>query len=138
MKHKNNCHVYRDANRVDCTNGGVTFIFDAVIVVTGVPYRTIEHDGKTYLDRPDEDAVMRYVKEQGLDEKKVLLLCDRFDNPVYTPYLKPLDAVYGKAPDGERLAGPMYGGNFVEIDYTTAVRVHDRYETQYECDTLSR
>lgn len=135
MNHINFCHVYRDAVRsTDCTNGGVTAHNDTVTVITDVPYRYTEFDGKAYPDRPNEERVMDYVRTYGLDPWKTLILCDRQSNPIYTPYLKPLDAVYKKA----GCVGPMFGGNYVELPHMNAIRVHDRYETQAENETLSR
>lgn len=134
MNHIPFCHVYRDAaNGTDCTNGGVTAHHTTVTVITDVPYLMTEFDGKTYPDRPDEDRVIAYVRARGLDANKVLILCDRQSNPIYNPYLKPLDAVYKK----EGSVGPMFGGNYVELPHMNAVRVHDRYETQSENETLS-
>lgn len=127
------CFVYRRAGGTDCTNGGVTASHDTVTVITDVPYRYTEFDGKAYPDRPDEDRVIAYIRARGLDANRVLILCDRQSNPIYTPYLKPLDAVYKK----EGSVGPMFGGNYVELPHMNAIRVHDRYETQSENETLS-
>ncbi len=133
MKHISTCYVYHRAGGMDCTNGGLTARHKTVTVITDVPYLMTEFDGKTYPDRPDEDRVIAYVRARGLDANKILILCDRQSNPIYTPYLKPLNAVYKK----EGSVGPMFGGNYVELPHMNAVRVHDRYETQSENETLS-
>ena len=134
MNHIPTCYVYRRADGTDCTNGGVTARLATVTIITDVPYRYTGFDGKKYPERHHEDRVMAYVRSRGLDANKVLILCDRQSNPIYTPYLKPLDAVYKK----EGFVGPMFGGNYVELPHMNAIRVHDRYETQFENETLSR
>ena len=134
MKHINFCHVYRRGHgENDSTNNGITSRLDIVTVITDVPFKMKTAFGKEYLDGPDEAAVEEYVRRRGLDPAKVLLLCDKTDNPIYTPYLKPLDSVF----KGKGRLGPMFGGNYVGIDYHTLVRVHDRYETQEEYNMLS-
>lgn len=137
MKHTPNCRVYRPAGFPDCTGGGITAKHDTLTVITEVPYLMTEFDGRQYFDRPDEKAVMEYAGAKGLDPKRVLILCDRFNNPIYTPYLKPLDAVWGVR-DGQKLTGPCAGGNYVETGRDILVRVHDRYDTQEDWDGLSR
>lgn len=138
MQHSCYNPVYRPAHGEDCTNGGITSRYENLIVITDVPYKKIVHDGNKYFDRPDEDAVMAYVKEKKLDPKRVLILCDKFNNDAYTPYLKPLDAIYRTNKDGRPRLGPMAGGNYVLNVYDRMIRVHDRYETQEEYDTLSK
>ena len=137
MKHTPNCRVYRPAGFPDCTGNGITAKYDTLTVVTDVPYLMTEFDGKKYLDRPDEEAVMEYAGAKGLDPRRVLILCDRFENPIYTPYLKPLDAVWGVR-GGQKLTGPCAGGNYVETGRDILVRVHDRYDTQEDWDGLSK
>ena len=132
-----NCRVLVRKNSQDCTGKGITFHNDLLTVIEDVPYVMIEHDGKEYYNHPDEKAVEAYCDGHGLDKKKVVLLCDKTNNPIYTPYLKPLDSVWGVR-DGQKLTGPCHGGNYVEIGHTQAVRVHDRYDTQEVWDALSR
>lgn len=138
-----NCSVLVKKNSQDCTGKNITFHHDYLTVITGVPYLMIEFDGKSYYDRPDEEQVRRFCEAKGLDTKTVLLLCDKRNNPIYTPYLKPLDAVWGVR-NGEKLTGPCAGGNYVVIkdpdeDWKESViRVHDRYDTQEVWDALSR
>jgi hypothetical protein len=142
MRHLTNCTVLRPAGFPDCTGGGITARHAGVTVITDVPYLMTEFNGHRYFDRPDEKAVLDYVRENGLDPQKVVILCDRQDNPVYTPFLKPLDSVYGLDGDGNRLTGPCAGGNYVRFrdgnDNERVVRVHDRYDTQEAWDALSR
>lgn len=138
-----NCIVYRAAEQQDCTNGGITARLARVNVITDVPYKFTEWNGKRYYDRPDEVAVRQFCHKKKIDERTVLLLCDKTNNPIYTPYLKPLDAVWKDINVGKetiRRIGPMAGGNYVLIDqkHETLIRVHDRYETQQEYDTLSK
>ena len=135
MKHILSCSVFREADFPDCTNKGITAQYGRVIVITDVPYKTTEFNGETYFDCPDEQAVQEYVHRQGLDPKTVLILCDKTNNPIYTPYLKPLDSVWGVG-----LVGPCFGGNYVRLSYNehTLIRVHDRYDTEEDWDGLSR
>ena len=136
MRHTTDNRVYRPAGFPDCTGGGITSIHDTLTVITSVPYLMTEFDGKSYYDRPDEKAVEEYVRKKGLDPNKVLILCDKTNNPIYTPYLKPLDSAYGKG-----LVGPCAGGNYVEFrrnGKTEIVRVHDRYDTEEAWDGLSK
>lgn len=140
MKHTLCNRVYRPAGFPDCTGGGITAKHDILTVITDAPYLTTTFDGKEYPARPDEDAVMEYVKDKGLNPEKTLILCDRFSNPIYTPYLKPLNSAWGMR-DGQRLTGPCAGGNYVEVDALPGrplIRVHDRYDTQENWDGLSR
>ena len=141
MKHTDNCMVLRPADFPDCTGRGITARFARLTVITDVPYLTMEIDGKEYFDRPDEAAVEEYVRKEGLEPRKVVILCDKVNNPIYTPYLKPLDSIYGVR-DGKRLMGPCSGGNYVAFKEGTGdesvVRVHDRYDTPEDWDGLSR
>jgi len=143
MKHYT-CTVLRPADFQDCTGYGITARFPRLTIITDVPYTMHEFDGHQYYDRPNEKAVMDYVKTKGLDPKKVLILCDKRNNPVYTPYAKPLDEVYAVDGQGRKLMGPCNGGNYIiyvtenENEYEKAVRVHDRYDTLEAWDGLSR
>ena len=144
MEHINMCPVLRPANGVDCTNGGLTSRLPYVTVITDVPYITTNWENKTYYERPDEVAVRKYCHKKKINEASVLILCDKTNNPIYTPYLKPIDDVYNPKGKNHKV-GPMMGGNYVIVrtgntQYTTenVYRVHDRYETQEENDTLSR
>ena len=139
MRHIDNCTVLRPAGYPDCTGNGITARNDSVTVILDVPYLTIEDYGKTYYDRPDEKAILDYVKRQSLDPSRVVILCDKLNNTVYTPHLKPLDSVYGTR-GGEKLTGPCSGGNYVafrEEGAERVIRVHDRYDTQKDWDGLS-
>lgn len=143
MKHQKYCPVLRRADGVDCTGNGITARHAAVTVITGVPYiMTKGLDGREYYDRPDEKAVERYADDKALPRHEVLMLCDKTNNPIYTPYLKTLDSVYGVASDGEKLVGPCAGGNYVRFDdgngREVVMRVHDRYDTQEAWDALSK
>lgn len=142
MRHQKCCTVLRPAGFPDCTGNGITARNDTVTVVTDIPYLTMESSGRTYYDRPDENAVMDYVRKNGLDPKKTVILCDKQNNPIYTPYLKPLDSVYGVDSAGRRLTGPCSGGNYVRFkdssDNEQVMRVHDRYDTQKAWDGLSK
>ena len=114
----------------DCTNRGLTSVHDTVTVITDVPYLTVRDGGKTYFDKPDENKVLEYCRENNLDHSRTLILCDKRNNPVYTPYLKPLDAVYA-CRGGKKMLGPMDGGNRVRVRMENGdetIRVHDRYE----------
>ena len=137
MKHKIYCPVYRQAGSQDCSNGGLTAKYDIAVVVYDAPYLYTEHNGKKYLDKPDEEKVMEYAKQKHLDLRKVLVLCDKFDFDNCTPYLKPLDEIW-KTKNGEKRLGPMFGGNYVEVEYRDLIRVHDRYETEEEYANLSK
>lgn len=139
----NNCKVLRPADTQDCTGNGITARNSRVIVLADVPYKMTVFDDKTYYDRPDEVAVRQYCHKKKIDESKVLILCDKVNNPIYTPYLKPLDAIWGIR-DGEKLVGPCAGGNYVCVEQQgsdgwkeTIYRVHDRYDTQKNWDGLS-
>lgn len=144
MKHIENCKILVPKNFPDCTGQGVSFRHDRVTVILDAPYIYTEHLGHRYYDRPDEVAVRKYCHKKKLDESKVLILCDKFDNPVYSPYCKPLDAIWG-VKDGEKLVGPCAGGNYVLVDIENAdgcreeriFRIHDRYDTQKNWDGLS-
>lgn len=142
MREIKNCTVLRRAGQ-DCTGGGITARYENVTVIVDVPYLMTEWRGNQYFDRPDEKAVRRHCQENGIDEKEVLILCDKQNNPVYTPYLKPLDAVWGVR-NGEKLVGPCAGGNYVIVhgksysDDSVICRVHDRYDTEEAWDALSR
>ena len=140
MRHTKNCMVLRPADFPDCTGRGITARHTRLTVITDVPYLTTDIDGKEYFDRPDETAVEEYVRKEGLEPRKVVILCDKTNNPIYTPFLKPLDSVYGIR-DGERLTGPCSGGNYVafkdESGRERVIRVHDRYDTQEAWDGLS-
>lgn len=141
MRHQKCCTVLRPAGFPDCTGNGITARNDTVTVVTDVPYLMMESSGRTYYDHPDENAVMDYVRKNGLDPKKTVILCDKRNNPIYTPYLKPLDSIYGVDSAGKRLTGPCSGGNYVRFkdgsDNEQVMRVHDRYDTQKAWDGLS-
>lgn len=139
------CSVLKPSGFPDCTANGITAQFDSLHVIVDVPYLMMKgfYD-EYYFDKPDEKAVERYVEENGLDPKMVLIYCDKLNNPIYTPFLKPLDSVYGSREIGGRtvrLLGPMAGGNYVvfkdEEHKEHVVRVHDRYETQEAYDALS-
>lgn len=141
MQHFDSCEVLRPAGP-DCTGGGITARHDRVTVITDVPYKTTTWQNTTYYDRPDEVAVRQYCHKKKLDENKVLILCDKTNNPIYTPYLKPLDAIWGVR-GGQKLVGPCAGGNYVVIrnkSYSDEgiYRVHDRYDTEEAWDALSR
>jgi len=140
MRTINFCTVLRPADGKDCTGGGITAKNSMVSVVIDVPYNTMEHDGQTYYGKPDEALIEEYVRKNSLDPKKVVFLCDKTNNPIYTPYLKPLDSVWGKAPDGTKLVGPCAGGNYVKYHDggEKIIRVHDRYDTEKAWDWLSR
>lgn len=140
MRHIKHCRVLRPAGMRDCTGNGITARHTRLTVITDIPYRMTEYQGKNYFDRPDEAAVEAYVRREGLDPDTVVILCDKTNNPIYTPYLKPLDSVYGSGPSG-RLTGPCAGGNYVAFSEGDApervIRVHDRYDTQEAWDGLS-
>ena len=137
MRHTRFNHVYRAAGIGDCTVNGITARFVMLNVIYDVPYLMTEFDGKEYFDRPDEEKVLEYIKKNNLDPERCVLLCDKRNNPIYTPYLKPLDSVYKK----EGYMGPCSGGNYVEFKHDTQtelIRVHDRYDTESNWDGLSR
>lgn len=140
MKFIKYCEVYRAAGKRDCTGNGITAQNTSVTVITDVPYKMTTFDGKEYYDRPDEDAVEAFAEKNNLDKSRIVLLCDKTNNPIYTPYLKPLDSVWGVNHHGEKLVGPCFGGNYVCVDTHEhkLVRVHDRYDTQEAWDGLSR
>lgn len=144
MEHINMCPVLRPAHGRDCTNNGLSSRLDYVTVVKDVPYIMTHWNGNTYYERPDEVAVRKYCHKKKINEATVLILCDKTNNPTYTPYLKPIEDVWNPKGKNHKL-GPMMGGNYVIVregnEYYTnekVVRVHDRYETQEENDTLSR
>lgn len=141
MRHIRSCRVLRPAGMQDCTGHGITARFTVLDVILDVPYLMTEFDGKEYFDRPDEKAVEEYARKSGLDPRTVVLLCDKRNNPIYSPYLKPLDSVYGVR-DGRKLTGPCAGGNYVACrepgENEKVIRVHDRYDTQEAWDGLSR
>lgn len=142
MRHIQNCKVFVRKGGQDCTGKGITYRYDDVTVIVNVPYKYTEWQGKQYYDQPDEVAVRQYCHKKGLDEQRVLLLCDKRNNPIYSPYLKPLDAVWGVRRT-EKLTGPCAGGNYVLVRdpdeqwKETMYRVHDRYDTQKVWDGLS-
>ncbi len=146
MQHIDNCTILQPRH-ADCTNRGLSSMGTVVTVITDVPYKYTEWQGKRYYDRPDETAVRKYCHKKKLDEKRVLILCDKQNNNIYGPTLKPLDAIWKKDANGEERLGPMYGGNWAivrgydENGYRHSERaypIHDRYETEAEYDTLSR
>ena len=142
MRHIKFCRVLRPAGMQDCTGHGITARHTHLTVIVGVPYLMTEFQGKEYFDHPDEKAVEAYVRKEGLNPREVVILCDKTNNPIYTPYLKPLDSQYGLDGDGNRLTGPCAGGNYVAFregdSDERVIRVHDRYDTQENWDGLSR
>lgn len=141
------CPVYVQKNSQDCTGKGITYHYDHLDVLIDVPYKMLIENGKEYYDRPDEKKIRAWCVTHGVNPREVLILCDKRNNPIYTPYLKPLDTEWGVR-NGERLVGPAMGGNYVLVSIhgegpwggstETVYRVHDRYDTQQDWDGLSR
>lgn len=143
MLHIRNCKVLRPADFPDCTGGGITARNTHVEVLIDVPYKKTCVNSTIYYDRPDEAAIREYCHTKNIDESKVLILCDKFNNSIYTPYLKPLDAVWGER-NGQKLVGPCAGGNYVSVEQNEpggwkedVYRVHDRYDTETAWAALS-
>lgn len=139
-----NCRVLVKKNSQDCTGGGISAHYDTLTLLTDVPYTYTTFMGKQYYERPDEQAIEKYCTKKEIDPRTVLILCDKVNNPIYTPYVKPLDSVWGVR-DGQKLTGPCAGGHYLlaEINDETGWkemiwRIHDRYDTQEVWDALSR
>lgn len=108
-------YVYRSPRLGDCTNGGISASSDRLLLIC--------EDG--FVDaKTDDPTLLRLVKRE-------------FGGGVYL-HAEPVN------PDrGEKVLGPMFGGNYVSTsdsrfpsDYP--IPVHDRYETQEQYDLLSR
>lgn len=108
-------YVYRCSRLEDCTNGGVSASSDRLLLIC--------EDG--FVDaKTDDPTLLRLVKRE-------------FGGGTYL-HAEPVN------PDrGEKVLGPMFGGNYVSTsdsrfpsDYP--IPVHDRYETREQYDLLSR
>lgn len=142
MKKITNCKVLRPADFPDCTGNGITAQNSSVTVLVDVPYLYTEFNGKQYYEKPDEKAIEKFCETKKIDKKTVLILCDKTNNPIYSPFLKPLDSVWGVR-NGEKLVGPCAGGNYVAVEQNDEgwkekiFRVHDRYDTERNWEGLS-
>lgn len=108
--------VFRDARLPgDYTNGGISAAYDELFLVS--------HFG--WKDVPDDDPRLVRVVKRKLFSDGVTRICAVPVNP----------------DRGDRVIGPMFGGNFIyscdsrfPSDYP--IPVHDRYETQEQYDLL--
>ena len=113
--------VYRNARLGDSTAKGATAIYDAFVLIG-----------------PGIDGAFETI--EGRPE---LELRERMGRPIAVPAMP---MYHGEPVDASKMAGPMFGGNFVyssdsrfaRLNDGRPIPVHDRYETWEDYDRLSR
>lgn len=111
----------------DCSNNGISKGQSTLQLITNFHFEEHFDEAKN----AEQNAFLAELRKQ-VEDPRMLIYVKRILWGQRHDYLKPLFA-----PGGEKVIGPMFGGNKAVVD-GIEVKIHDRYETAEEYEVLSR